>query len=67
MNRLTGIIAIQNYQVVIYQSLKFSNIMALILTGVYGTVATTSAAIATVLCDRIGRRKLIVSVQSPLV
>lgn len=59
-SRLTGVIPIQNYQVTIYQSLGFSNLLSLVLTGVYGTVATTSAVIAMLLCDRIGRRKLVV-------
>ncbi|EXJ56040.1 hypothetical protein A1O7_08971 [Cladophialophora yegresii CBS 114405] len=57
--QLTGVIPIQNYQVQVYQSLGFSNILSLVLTGIYGTVATASAVLAMLLCDRIGRRKLV--------
>lgn len=59
--RLTGVIPIQNYQVIIYQRLGFSNLLSLVLTGVYGTIATASAIMAMFFCDRIGRRKLVVS------
>jgi hypothetical protein len=57
---LTGVIPIQNYQVTVYQSLGFSSTLSLVLTGIYGTVATASAVLAMLVCDRIGRRKLVV-------
>ncbi|KAK6380737.1 hypothetical protein LTS17_004937 [Exophiala oligosperma] len=57
--QLTGVIPIQNYQVIIYQRLGFSNLLSLVLTGVYGTIATASAIMAMFFCDRIGRRKLV--------
>ncbi|OQV11272.1 hypothetical protein CLAIMM_15133 [Cladophialophora immunda] len=58
-SQLTGVIPIQNYQVIVYQTMGFSTVLSLVLTGVYGTIATTSAGLAMCFCDRIGRRKLI--------
>ncbi|KIW84305.1 hypothetical protein Z517_03555 [Fonsecaea pedrosoi CBS 271.37] len=57
--QLTGVNAIQSYQVQVYHSLGFSNVLSLVLTGVYGTVATFSAVMAMCFCDRIGRRGLL--------
>jgi hypothetical protein len=58
---MTGIIAIQNYQVVIYSNLGMSNTMALTLTAVWGTLATLSAVVTTFFFDRLGRKPVIVS------
>lgn len=58
---LTGIIAIQNYQVVLYGQLGMSNTLALTLSAVWGTLATFSAVMATLYFDKLGRKPVIVS------
>jgi MFS family permease len=58
--QLTGIIPLQNYQVVIYQKLGFSQVFSLVLTGIWGTNGCISALVATGVVDRLGRRPLLV-------
>jgi hypothetical protein len=58
---MTGIIAIQNYQVIMYGNLGMTNTMALTLTAVWGTLATFSAAMTTLYFDKLGRKPVIVS------
>ncbi|KAF2122238.1 MFS transporter [Lophiotrema nucula] len=58
--QLTGIIPIQNYQVVIYQRLGFTQVFSLILTGIWGTNGCFSAIVASLfVVDRLGRRPLL--------
>jgi MFS family permease len=45
-----------NYQVVIYQTIGFSNVMSLVFTGIFGTVSTSAVVTLGFLFDRIGRR-----------
>ena len=54
--QLTGIIPLQNYQVVIYQICGFSAVMSLILIGIWGTVVCIAVACMSPWFDRIGRR-----------
>jgi MFS family permease len=56
MPRLSGIIVIQNYQVILYTNVGFSEKMSLILTGVWGSVGTLSAVYAAFCFDLLGRR-----------
>lgn len=58
--QLTGIIPLQNYQVILYGQLGMSPVMSLILTGVYGTVGSISALYAAFCFDKVGRRVTIV-------
>lgn len=58
--QMTGVIPIQNYQVVVYQKLGFSQIFSLVLTGVWGTVGSLSSVVAGwLVVDRLGRRPLL--------
>lgn len=57
--RMTGIIPIQNYQVVIYEKLGFTNVFSLILTGIWGTNGCFSALIAITVVDKLGCRPLL--------
>jgi MFS family permease len=59
--QLTGIIPLQNYQVILYGKLGLDNVMALIITGVWGVNATISALYAAFCFDKVGRRATIVS------
>jgi hypothetical protein len=58
---MTGIIAIQNYQVMIYRNLGMTNTVALTLTAVWGTIGTFSAVMTTLFFDKLGRKPVIVS------
>lgn len=58
--QLTGVIPLQNYQVVIYQKLGFSQVFSLVLTGIWGTNGCISALVATGVVDKLGRRPLLV-------
>lgn len=58
---MTGIIAIQNYQVIMYRNLGMTNTIALTLTAVWGTLATISAVLTTFFFDKLGRKPVIVS------
>ena len=58
---MTGIIPLQNYQVVIYQKLGFSTVFSLVLTGIWGTNGCISCLCAGSIVDRLGRRPLLVS------
>jgi hypothetical protein len=62
---MTGIIAIQNYQVIMYTNLGMSNTISLTLTAVWGTLATFSAVMAALYFDKWGRKPVIVSYVSP--
>ncbi|KAJ9603816.1 hypothetical protein H2200_012002 [Cladophialophora chaetospira] len=53
---LSGVIVVQNYQVILYTKLGFSNVMSLVLTGVWGTIGTLSATISAFTFDLMGRR-----------
>ncbi|KIV95265.1 hypothetical protein PV10_02938 [Exophiala mesophila] len=53
---LSGVIVIQNYQVILYTNVGFTAVMSLILTGVWGTVGTISATYSAFCFDRMGRR-----------
>jgi MFS family permease len=52
----TGIIPLQNYQVILYESLGITNKLILILVGVWGTVTVISTSIGSSLFDKMGRR-----------
>ncbi|CAO2654537.1 Nn.00g112700.m01.CDS01 [Neocucurbitaria sp. VM-36] len=56
---MTGIIAIQNYQVIMYGKLGMNNTMALTLAAVWGTLATFSAVMTTFFFDKLGRKPVI--------
>ncbi|KAF1816930.1 MFS transporter [Eremomyces bilateralis CBS 781.70] len=56
---MSGIIAIQNYQVIMYNNLGMTNTMALTLTAVWGTVGTFSAVMTTFFFDKLGRKPVI--------
>lgn len=58
---MTGIIPLQNYQVVIYQKLGFSTVFSLVLTGIWGTNGCISCLCASSIVDKLGRRPLLVS------
>jgi hypothetical protein len=66
MLRLSGVIVIQNYQVLLYQKIGFSNTMSLVLTGIWGSVGTVSAIISAICFDFYGRRPTMVSQRLPL-
>jgi MFS family permease len=53
----TGIIPLQNYQVILYQYLGVTNKMALIMVGVWGTIGTIFCVIGALTFDKLGRRK----------
>ena len=58
--QMTGVIPIQNYQVVVYQKLGFSQVFSLVLTGIWGTNGTFSSVVAGwFVVDRLGRRPLL--------
>lgn len=59
---MTGIIAIQNYQVIMYSNLGMTNTMSLTLTAIWGTLATFSAVMTTLYFDKLGRKPVIVSI-----
>jgi hypothetical protein len=52
----TGIIPLQNYQVIVYTALGMSNKLSLILTGVWGTTGTVVNISSALIMDRISRR-----------
>jgi MFS family permease len=52
----TGVIPLQNYQVVLYESLGITNKLILILVGVWGTITVISTTIGSSLFDKMGRR-----------
>lgn len=53
----TGIIPLQNYQVLLYEALGIKNKLILILVGVWGTVTVLSTTTGSLLFDKMGRRK----------
>jgi hypothetical protein len=53
----TGIIPLQNYQVILYQYLGIGNKMALVMVGVWGTLGTIFCIIGGLFFDKLGRRK----------
>jgi MFS family permease len=53
----TGIIPLQNYQVILYQYLGVTNKTALVMVGVWGTCGTIFCIIGALLFDKLGRRK----------
>ncbi|KAF1815175.1 general substrate transporter [Eremomyces bilateralis CBS 781.70] len=55
--QLTAIIPLQNYQVLLYQSLGLDGKLPLVLVGVWGTVGVIFSAVGASYFDRIGRRK----------
>ncbi len=55
--QLTGIIPLQNYQVIIYGICGISSTMTLVLIGVWGTVVCVAVACMSPWFDRIGRRQ----------
>lgn len=59
--QLTGIIPLQNYQVILYGQLGLDHVMSLIVTGVWGVVGSVSALYAAFCFDKVGRRVTIVS------
>ena len=62
--QLTGVIPIQNYQVIIMEKLGFQPVMTLIVAGVWGTQATLSAVWTGLLYDKLGRRMIMVCISS---
>lgn len=57
----TGIIPLQNYQVILYQYLGVTNKMALVMVGVWGTIGTIFCIIGALLFDKLGRRVSLLS------
>jgi MFS family permease len=53
----TGIIPLQNYQVLLYEALGIKNKLILILVGVWGSVTVLSTTTGSLLFDRMGRRR----------
>lgn len=53
----TGIIPLQNYQVILYQYLGITNKMALVMVGVWGTLGTIFCIAGALSFDKLGRRK----------
>jgi Sugar (and other) transporter len=53
----TGIIPLQNYQVILYTYLGVTNKTALVMVGVWGTCGTIFCTIGALLFDKLGRRK----------
>ncbi|OAP59588.1 hypothetical protein AYL99_06886 [Fonsecaea erecta] len=58
-SQLTGEIPLQNYQVILFGKLGLSQVMSLVLTGIWGSVGVCSAIYAGYLSDKLGRRKII--------
>ncbi|KIW68037.1 hypothetical protein, variant [Phialophora macrospora] len=55
--QLTAIIPLQNYQVILYQSLGISGKLPLVLVGVWGTLGVIFSCGGAFFFDRLGRRK----------
>ncbi|KIW85243.1 hypothetical protein Z517_00633 [Fonsecaea pedrosoi CBS 271.37] len=55
--QLTGIVPLQNYQVLLYAALGIGNKMSLVLVGVWGMVTIISTCCGTYYFDKIGRKK----------
>lgn len=53
----TGIIPLQNYQVILYQYLGVTNKTALVMVGVWGTLGTIFCIAGALSFDKLGRRK----------
>jgi len=53
----TGIIPLQNYQVLLYNYLGVTNKIALVMVGVWGTLGTIFCTIGALSFDKLGRRK----------
>src|ERR1700755_2747086 len=53
----TGIIPLQNYQVILYQYLGVTNKTALVMVGVWGTCGTIFCIFGALSFDKLGRRK----------
>jgi hypothetical protein len=53
----TAIIPLQNYQVILYESLGITNKTILILVGAWGTLTVISTGIGSTTFDRLGRRR----------
>ena len=53
----TGIIPLQNYQVILYTQLGIANKVALVMAGVWGTCGTIFCTIGALVFDKFGRRK----------
>lgn len=54
---LTGIVPIQNYQVILFQYLGITDKLPLIMVGVWGTIGIIVSSIGTLLFDKVGRRR----------
>jgi MFS family permease len=55
----TGILVINGYNALLYQSLGLNNTQALIVSAAYNTFAMIANFIGATLSDRFGRRKLL--------
>ena len=56
----TGIIPLQNYQVILYTYLGVTNKTALVMVGVWGTLGTIFCIFGALTFDKLGRRKSLV-------
>ncbi len=55
----TGILAISNYNTLLYQSLGLTNSEALIVAAAYNTFGMVGNFVGATFSDRVGRRKLL--------
>lgn len=53
----TGIVPLQNYQVILYEELGIGGELILVLVGVWGTLTVISTTIGSSLFDKLGRRQ----------
>lgn len=63
----TGIIPLQYYQVILYETLGLSGKMPLILVGIWGTTATLVNIPGAYFFDRVGRRRIMLASLSILI
>ncbi|CAK7234124.1 hypothetical protein SCUCBS95973_008828 [Sporothrix curviconia] len=55
----SGILVVYNYSVLLYQGLGFDNMMSLMLSALYVTVACAGNYVCSLLIDRVGRVRLL--------
>ncbi|GFF77997.1 probable metabolite transport protein CsbC [Aspergillus lentulus] len=57
----TGVLGITNFLILIFQNLGMEHSMPLVLYGVYASAGVVWVTIGMLICDRIGRRKLLLT------
>ncbi|KAF4219408.1 hypothetical protein CNMCM8980_003136 [Aspergillus fumigatiaffinis] len=57
----TGVLGITNFLILIFQNLGMKHSMPLVLYGVYASAGVVWVTIGMLICDRIGRRKLLLT------